>query len=851
VDYRDDPIKSDHCIIFVDVDYYADMNQWLQHWKPIMMYTFVPTQLTYKGKEFSYHVDSDAMVSYTISGGATYEHPLWHYTGDTVSILDKYGAICIFDVEQREIDGDPHHRLIWLLPKARIPFVGWIINPYRRADGVSRLVVHNGEIDYLWNRVTDIISVRGPGEYYSVELPRMVFDSIRARLANKDTPVRTSDIERMLGASGLEKEKVVYAPLLLRCWNFLKLEANQTATSGYATSFHALPKRGGSATEDGTDIGRAISRPIVTQPAMFPTKGLNADRSCIEGRVDKPRNTKNPGREYLQYAREFVELVVPDNIAGRGTPLDAQQVAEKQNGKLQKARFRDVIQGMSTVVNNKLKAFIKTEAYAAANDPRNITTMSPELTINMSAYTIPMGEYFKGLQWYGIGKSPKKLIRRMREIAKDAGVHGIVPSDYSRFDGSVSKFLQDHVTLAICLRWLDENHRASFKYYHKEVFKKRAVTAEGCAYDAGSGTRSGSPLTSFNTLKSSYISYCALRNIGYNKQEAYAKLGINAGDDGATANWGGIYRDALEKASGDLGLKCESGIIAQYQPVPFLGRFFADPWTCDETFQDPIRTITKIHLTSNRGLTLEQAACNRAHGYLSTDSLTPLIGTYCRRVLELCGNLKFKAGTHEEQYKCSNSWPQVDVNVIIDAMAKVLNITTDELFEMDRQIELTPSLDQFPEVINTQVAAKCTAIIDGEIHETDSRIIHNRMQQVQNNHVEPRASNSIVEPGSRQGGNSSEHLLEQHPSSPREETRGVGERGRYRTGNPGAGNRQYRQGGWIPFRPQDNRRAGPPWHRARGSPSFKPAGRPRTEPNPSGSGAVQRRQAPAGVSVKT
>jgi hypothetical protein len=760
VKFRDDPVNENHCFIFTDVDYYADMNRWMTHWKPILMYTLIPKQISYQGEEFAYFIDNNNELNYHVKGGASYKHKLWHYRGDTVCVVDCFGAICIFDVEQREIEGDPQHRLIWLLPKARIPFLGWIIDPVRKGyNMLSRLNVLNKDICYLWDAVTDELSVRSIKNKYSVEINGKLFHSIKSRLANKDTPVRTSDIERMLNTGGFDKKcSVVAAPLLLDCWNFDPLEPNILSTGTFSTNFEALPFRKQVGTEDAKHVGQATTTPVVNNPALFAAKGLNADRSCIEGRVDKPRNVKNPNRLYYDYAREFVNFVVPEKDRGTGAPLDADEVREKQDGKLQRSRFDEIIHGMSTVVFNKLKAFIKTETYNSAKAPRNITTMSPELTVNMSAYTIPFSAFLKKLPWYAPGKSPKQIIKRVREIAQETGGHGKASSDYPTFDGSVSGFLQENVTLACSMSWLAETYRAEFKGYFDQVFKKNAVTSEGELYNAGTGTRSGSPLTTYNTIKNAFNSYCALRNMGYKPREAYKKLGLYAGDDGDTANYEGKFGDALSKVASDLGQKCEPIIIPDHEPFPFCGRYFVDPLLSDDTFQDPLRTMGKIHLSGNKGVKREQAVANKAHGYLSTDAKTPLIGTYCKRSLELVGNLKFKNGTHEEKYKCSNSWPQTERSDIMTAMAKVIGYDEAEIESMDKQLSEVNGLDQFPVILNTMVNHKIEAVVDGEVVGIDP---HNKNDEITKD-SKPTTSPGILEQGSPKGNNGSKHLLEKY-----------------------------------------------------------------------------------------
>lgn len=770
VPYQNDPVKPHHALIFTDVDYYADMNEWMKSFLPIVMYTLVPKQLTYRGGEFSYYVNGDGTLSYHVKGGASYQHPLWHYKGDTVTVLDWYMGLCIYDIEQRDIAGDEHHRFIWLTPKARIGMLGWIFNPlwYGKAFGLERLSVRSGTVDYLWDAVTDFLSVRATGTKYSVELDGEIFHAISERLLNKKDPPVTSDIERMLTTAKYDQHKAVrMAPLLLKCWDFDEFKPNIISTGKFQTNFQALPRTGALGTEDGREVGRHVTTPITARPALFAAKGYNADKECIAGRVDKPRNIVDPPKEYYTYAREFVNLIIPEHVMGTGTPMSCSEVNEAQSKPSQRARWEQVAHTMSSLCQNKLKSFIKTEAYAAPNSPRNITTCSPELTINFSRYSLPLSSYLKKFKWYGIGMSPKQAIRRMRDLAaKEAAIRGLVPSDFSRFDGSVSKFLQECITLAMGLRYYGEAHRASYKQYHDGVFKKSAITADNVRYDPGFGTRSGSPQTSWNTLMAAFSSFASLRKMGYPAETAFLMLGVHTGDDGVTPNYAPAYGEddyatKLPQVTAELGQKLESTVIHMNNPVPYCGRYFANPWLSNETFQDPMRTLTKIHLSGSKGLSQEQAAANRAHGYLSTDRLTPVIGTYARKCLELAGGLKFKGGTNEEQYKCSNSWPQRDREQILVAMAQVLDCTTDEIEMKEALLHNVSGLDQFPVLFdNPNSTAKCLAVVDGEVIGMDPHTETNRF--LSKDERKPKTSSGIVEPGSDQSGERFENLLGKH-----------------------------------------------------------------------------------------
>jgi hypothetical protein len=73
ITYKADPIKDNSALVFTDVDYYAYMPDWMCLWKPICMYSLVPTQLNYNNDEFSFHFDGNSVV-YHVSGGGKYKY---------------------------------------------------------------------------------------------------------------------------------------------------------------------------------------------------------------------------------------------------------------------------------------------------------------------------------------------------------------------------------------------------------------------------------------------------------------------------------------------------------------------------------------------------------------------------------------------------------------------------------------------------------------------------------------------------------------------------------------------------------------------------------------------------------
>ncbi|MFS5892402.1 hypothetical protein STH79_09665 [Streptococcus agalactiae] len=717
--YRNDPIGENSAIIMTDVDYYADMPKWLRLFKPICMYSLVPESLNYSNGEFSYRFEGD-VLKYVVAGGGQYEHRLWDYKGDTVTAIDLDGNLLVYDIEQRRIKGDEQHRLIWLLPKAKVSnplwWVLWLDWP---ENFLKRKIIKQGNFCILWEPIDDKMSISRIGSNYSVSMSGNLYEAIQARLQFKDSAPFISDVERMLK----EAKHDTYAkdaPILFQCFSDnVIVRPNVVKTGSFPTSYQALPTSGGLSTEDGNTPGQITSTPLASQPSLFASKGYNADKACIEGRLTKVANNKSFPFQYRKYANEFVNLLVPKEAVGTGVPLSVGEVRVMQDKKAQRGRFDQVAPMMSTNIENKIKAFIKTESYSAAKAPRNISTMSPETTIQSSAYSLPMANLLKKHDWYCPGKRPREIVERLAVVLNMDPSQDIEEGDYTCLDGTQSADYSNLLLLPAYMRFYAQEHRADFRRLYGQIYKKKAVTATGVSYNPKMTVRSGSSITTqAGTLDNAFNVYSALRNMGHEPEKAWTLIGAIFGDDSVNANHDGIFRDHIEQVAKTLGMIYKSNLRPRHESLLFLGRYFVDPLTSYDSFADPMRTIGKLHASSNKQVSREQAAANKAHGYHTTDAMTPIIGTWANKVLEIT-KLKFKNGTGEEQYKCSNAWPQRDRVAIRDAMARVLGITTAELIIKDNAIKNVTGLDQFPVLFDTEYKHTQLAVVDGQLVGTD------------------------------------------------------------------------------------------------------------------------------------
>jgi len=722
--YRDDVVPEGAALVFVDVDYYADMPRWMHLWKPICMYTLYPTQLAYNGKEFAYNFDG-SVLEYSVAGGAEYRHKLWDYKGDTATSIDYDGNLLVYDVEQRTVNGDEQHRLIWLLPKARITNPIWRFAGLEWKDGLlRRREIGASEAQIMWEPISDTISLAVKGVPYSVEMSGKLFSSIKIRMANKEAAPYVSDVERML-----KEEKHPNATrdapfVFMSLGKEIVMRKGIVKTSAFPTHFQALAK-GSLATEDPKNPGGVCTTPMLSNPALFAAKGVNPDIVCIEERLNKVKNRTAFGPHHKRYADEFVHLLVPEHLVGTGVPLSHAEVRKRQDKKLQIVRFDRVASIMSLEAGNNIKGNIKTEPYPAAKAPRNISVMSTEITIISSSYSLPFADILKQAPWYCPGKKPRDIITRLDTVMRMDIDNDLEEGDYGFLDGTQSKDLEG-VHRAAMNRWLAESHRSGYHKVRKQIYKNSAVTTTGYRYYPEWSVRSGSSITSqAGTLDNGFVVYAALREMGYDKNEAWSRIGAIFGDDSVNANFRGEFRAAVEKVSRELGLMYKSNLRPRGAPIQFLGRYFVDPMVSFDSFSDPARTIGKLHLSANTSVTPAQAATNKAIGYNTTDALTPIIGTWAKRVMNITG-LKFKSALGEEQYRCSNAWPQKDRSAIAEAMATVLGINVGELMAKDASIAEVQSLDGFPVLFDNSYEHRVAAVVDGTVVRTD---LHNNEQE--------------------------------------------------------------------------------------------------------------------------
>ncbi|UTU02161.1 RNA-dependent RNA polymerase [rice-associated noda-like virus 1] len=702
--YEDPELPHNAAIIMTDVDYYADMNAWLLTEKPILIYTLYPTTAAHRNDEYSFYIDpATNSVVYNVSGGAKYQHHLWDYKGDTIGTFDRKCDLITYSIEQRKIAGDENHRFILLCPVAKVhhPY-GFLVGT--GAWGLQRRDLTSG---YLYDDITDQLSIL-VSEQHSVEITGTLYESIKQRLLNKTASPLVSDIERLLRDNKVTEHALI-APLLYNHMG-LELHRNVVHTTTLTTNYHPV-ELGALATEDGKPGGEAGHTTLVNPGACFPTVSEASDISTVIHRVLKPCNTITPPRIYNNYADEFRKILLMGKER-MGAPWSYPQVIAEQNGPLQRVRIDQIRHTVMLNSPNRNSAFVKNEAYPTINAPRNITTMSGEVTLSLSSFTYPFKhEILKNhkTKFYSPGMSPIEITERLAELTT---TDGVIATDYTKFDGSISQWLQLFVKNNYTA-WLDQRYVGEFEHWFNQVFVQRARTKHGVQYNPHWSTRSGSPLTTDgNTQINAFVVYCALRKLKYEPKESFSKLGLYCGDDGYTRYYPGLDL-MMTTVAKELGLTLDIEVNF-HGPYSFCGRRFIDPSRIPDSYQDIKRTLPKLHLVRNGTMSIAQRLTNKAVGYQTTDDKTPIIGNWARKVLALTG-LQPRNLSHEEAYKMNQPWPQESELEIEEHVAADLEITSQELKQLCDYIDQTTSLDDFPILFEWTPDAKITAVRSGVI----------------------------------------------------------------------------------------------------------------------------------------
>lgn len=676
------------------------------------MYTFIPEDAACVSPdgEYCYRFEDDVLV-YSVNGGETFRHQLWDYSVDTILVKSRARVVKTkhFSLKEKTVT---HYQTFGIRVASCRYIIGFIPDYILSAaaaklvklapTSISRLNISGDGVTFLHSRNNPnmvSMSMAGAGYYRSVQVNRELIESVRWRMLNMDNKYKNSllaDSARYLQSNGLNHDDANLAALVIAThYSISQVRPLPTAIDNFA-----MP-----GDTDGPAPGRQVAAPIVTYPALSAKRCPSNEVATIEERIENVRNEVVPDDKYTRYAAEFVARVIPSPAGG--WPVNLTEVMDAQVRPTQRARNQRAGPYHETPTNAIVRSFQKAEAYGKPKPPRNISTLPINHTLALSRFTLGMKPAITRWPFVHVGKDPATISAAVVALA-GRGIQ-IVGRDFSTFDGTISEFLYRHIARAACLRWAHPDVKNEFARLLDAETRAPATTQLGLHYRPGYGRLSGSPTTSdHNTLINAFVSYATFREAGFSPTKAFSSLGVYLGDDSLDA-FSPKLQSVCARVCQDLGLRAKFVVHKRGEWILYLARYF-NP-TTGASFADPMRAIGKLHISFSGEADPVQALANRAHGYMNTDSQTPIISDWCRAVLRLTsGYVPEIEGVGQQM-----AWPQ-DPSVL-EGFPVVTGISANELSAFQRQCESAQDLESLPtRVVHNEEYPRIAAYINGELY---------------------------------------------------------------------------------------------------------------------------------------
>lgn len=461
-----------------------------------------------------------------------------------------------------------------------------------------------------------------------------------------------------------------------------------------------------------TPTGRVIGPDLCMEVDAAPMMGKNNDLVAVDQRLDLVRNTtRDMPAQYKAYAREFAKFAVDEDSL---TPMSLDEVIEAQVGRFQ--RMRNELARCWVLIGEtkiKVKAMLKKEAISNSGPVRNISTLRPEANLRLSRYTLPMSAHLKTTSgWYVAGLTPQKVAERIVAICE--GADRVTAADISKMDACKNIAITANLLHAMYIRAFQANME-ELEMLHIAEALCTAETSSGDRYAAAGSQLSGSSTTTnHNTIVNAWLSYCAYRVEGKSAEEAYecTQKGLFVGDDSVSQN----TPDSIETVGRVLGYKIVAEVIPRGHEVPFLSRFWPDPWSGEQgSYQDPVRLLRKAAMSfSPPHVGVQQMALDKWRGYTELDPAVTVYHNIYSTLKRITGKEGREGEAEGPWYvkEYGGGWPQLwdaDRSVEMrcgpaypEKMARWLSHLTD----WESWMNGTPPL------VENQASVKCKTTVD-------------------------------------------------------------------------------------------------------------------------------------------
>jgi hypothetical protein len=737
-------------MVGIDVDYYArDPEVLLGHGRPLILFSFNPMAVAGQDGDCWFRIENDEII-YTVGGGGNWRHRIWDWcaAGEFIEVNADIGWNPLVRLKSwlgfrrkfyykvhhsRPWPDAPHRVLIWCLPIVSAWKIDWL--PSDVNARLLRRVTFSDKHRKGWNSLVYSrdqelrINIGRAGEDATVDLLKADFDMLNG-LTNS-----MSVTARMIGLGYKDtRDKAMFAQ-----YHGDRTPDRPEPPRIVASVSPRVHWPASCEADEPESSYRQYSSPLIDTENRVPMlKRWETLSQSIDERVSFHINRKMPGTAFARYAGEFVAMVVPE--AGVGVPYDLETTASMLSKPSQTLAIKQIWESVDMEYRPLIEAFTKNEPVRKAG---RVISSFPDMRylLGLSKFTLAFRDRVLHAEhnehWFCPGLTPTEIANKVRWYCSD--VHEPMEGDFSNFDGSVSEWAQRHVMSAVYHRYFGDDDQAELRGYTDMLISCPARAKKfHFQYEAGPGVKSGSPTTcDLNTVYNAFIQYVAVRRTlpELAKEDAFQLIGLAFGDDSLFDRR--FWRQFVNVAS-RLGMDLKIEPYAPENGVTFLARVFVEPTTTNTSFQDPLRTWRKLHLTArDPNVPLGDAAVDRVEGYLETDGLTPVTGAYCRAIVRNYTDLSDHRGLRkdcdrEKPYwlTIGGAWPQdpKDIGLMFQVMASRTGFSIEVLRDLDKRLNTNCDVWQIPMLreecpgpSNLQTLDEEGGLADGEVDDRQIR----------------------------------------------------------------------------------------------------------------------------------
>nr|QYF49940.1 MAG: RNA-dependent RNA polymerase [Sichuan forest noda-like virus 2] len=704
-DWIVDEPEPDSVIVGIDIDYYVeDFDKLLGYGLPMLLHLFNPRNVAGFDGDSIFRIDNDEVI-YDVSGGSSWKHKVWNWCayGEFVKSKACNWSWCnIFGVTKKITHKICYSRpwndcknrvLVWCIPVNSYWSIDWIredlnvrqLERVRYADknGWNR-IVFQGEAELLTNfgRKGEEATVTIPKEHFDVLMGLTSAQSVSSRLIS------------------MGYKNVADLALISQYFGSVIREQNSVPRLGRSI----VPKVHWPAAmeADAPEVSsRVYARPLVSDHNLMPMiRRWEVLSVSLDRRVEFVKNSIVPNMRYQHFANEFVRLVVPHQ--GVGVPYGLEDTVAMLDKPSQALAIKQIWETVDVKHRKLIEAFHKNEP--TMKPGRIISSFADvRFLLHLSKFTLNFRDEILHSEdnehWFCPGGTPAQIATKVVDYVRmiDEPIEG----DFSNFDGTVSAWCQRYVMNAVYHRYFNERYREELMSYTDMLISCPArAKAFGFKYDAGCGVKSGAPTTcDANTVLNAFIQYAAIRLTlpELKPDEAFRTIGLAFGDDSIFER---RFQKRFVKVATDLGMKLKVERFDHSKGLTFLARVFPDPYKTNTTFQDPLRTWRKLHITTrDPNVPLGTAATDRVEGYMVTDRYSPVTNEFCEMIKRsYAGDVaedkrrdERKSRDKEKPYwlTAGGAWPQdpEDIGLMFEITANRTGVEVEKLRELCEQLK--------------------------------------------------------------------------------------------------------------------------------------------------------------------